>query len=289
MRVGLASAVATVGQDPDEPLLVAALARAGAAAEGAPWDVDTRWEDFDLVVLRSTWDYPERRDEFLGWLDRVGSVTELANPPAIVRANTDKRYLATLAAAGVPTVPTTFVDPGSPLAVPDARSFVVKPAVSAGSRNTIRCGPGHRGAAEALTTRLHADGRTVMVQPYVASVDDRGETAMTYFDGAWSHALRKGPLLTEGAGPVEGLHAPEELLPRVPSAREHAVAEAALAALGADDLLYARVDLVEDDDGEPVVLEVELTEPSVFLTHVPEAAERFAHAIVERARSTART
>lgn len=283
MRVAVATALAARGLDPDEPLLLEALARAGATAEVVAWNgEEDAWERFDLVVLRSTWDYPQQYGEFLAWVDRVGCETLLLNPPPTVRANTDKRYLARLADAGVPTVPTTFHAPGEPPALPASGPFVVKPSVSAGARDTIRCRPGERDRAVALSEQLHAQGRTVMVQPYIPSVDARGETAMVFFDGTWSHAVRKGPMLAEGAEPTASLYGPERLKPSAATADEHAVAAAALRALGADDLLYARVDLVGGDGDERLVLEVELTEPSLFLSEVAGTADRFARAIVAR-------
>ena len=282
-RVATASARAAWGTDPDEPLLLDALTRSGLAATPVAWDdpgVD--WASFDLVVLRSTWDYAERREEFLAWLDAAATRTRVENPPAVVRVNTDKRYLTDLSAAGVAVVPTSFVGPAEAVDLPAAEPFVVKPAVSAGSRDTLRCAAGERERPAALARRLHAEGRTVMIQPYVTSVDDRGETAMCYLGGAFTHAIAKGPILAPGSDVIDGLYAPEDLAPRRPSPEEHEVAEAALTALGAHGLLYARVDLVADDDGAPMVLEVELTEPSLFLREVPGAAARFASAIADR-------
>ena len=289
-RVALASAKAAWGIDPDEPGLLEALEEAGVAAEPAAWDDDAvDWAGFDLVVLRSTWDYAERREEFLDWLDGVARVTRVENPPEIVRANTDKRYLDMLAMAGVPVVPTRFVEPGQDLEPLPDRPFVVKPSVSAGSRDTLRCDAGEHRRPAALARRVHGEGRTVMVQPYVASVDHRGETALCFIDGAFSHAIAKGAILAPGSDVIEGLHAPEQLTSRTASGAERTVAEAALPALGARDLLYARVDVVDDDHGAPSVLEVELTEPSLFLRMAPGAAQRFARAIAGRARRGVRT
>ncbi len=282
-RIALASARAAWGVDPDEGVVLAALRARGVAAEPAAWDdpaVD--WAVFDLVVLRSTWDYPERLAAFHAWVDAVASVTRVVNPPAVVRGNTDKRYLARLADAGVPVVPTWFAEPGEDPALPRDEPFVVKPAVSAGSRDAVRAEPGETARPRALIERLHARGRTVMVQPYLDSVDARGETAVIHLDGVCSHGVRKGPILVPGAEPLDGLHAPEDLRLRDPRHDERAVAEAALAALDATGLAYARVDLVDDAAGAPRVLEVELTEPSLFLRLAPGAPERFAAALARR-------
>lgn len=258
-------------------MLLAAL----PAAEPVVWD-DPRveWDDYDLVVLRSTWDYTERRDAFVAWCERVGP--RLHNPPEVVRWNSDKRYLADLGSAGLPVVPTTFLDPSrplDPLPVPSG-PCVVKPAVSAGSRNTAR----HDGRASAAdhAHRLLSEGRVVMVQPYIAGVDIAGETALLYYDGVFDHAIRKGPMLLSGAAAVEGLFAPEAMEPRTPRAAEIAVGDAVIAEVQRrfGRLLYARVDLLGE---QPAVLELELIEPSLFLGHSDGAAGRFAETVTRRA------
>jgi hypothetical protein len=244
------------------------------------WDDQTvDWAAFDLVVLRSPWDYTGRHEEFLTWCDAVGE--RLLNPPEVVRWNTDKRYLADLDAAGLPVVPTTFLEPGSPVVLTDG-PCVVKPVVSAGSRDTAR--HDHPRAATEHAQALLDDGRRVMVQPYVAEVDTAGETALLYFDGVFDHAIRKAPLLTGGLAAVEnGLFAPESIEPRTPRPEELAAADAVMAEVERrfGRLLYARVDLLGAD---PVVLELELTEPSLFFGHSDGAAARYAEAIRARVR-----
>ena len=260
----------------DDRLLLAPLDALGVAAEPAVWDdpaVD--WSSYDLIVVRSTWDYTWRREEFLDW---AASVPALLNPVEVLAWNTDKRYLAELAAAGVPVVPTTFVAPGEAYDVP-AGEHVVKPTVSAGSRDTRRFAAGEdsRAHAEALL----AAGRTVMVQPYQAAVDVAGETAVLSFDGVHSHAARKGPVLVpELTNPHDVSITPAQATPA-----QLEVARAALAVVPvAEPLLYARVDVVPGADGEPVLMELEVTEPSLFLSTAAGAAERFAAAIAARLR-----
>ena len=234
------------------------------------------WDRFDLVVLRSPWDYVERRDAFVAWCESLGE--RVHNPPEVVRWNTDKRYLAELDAAGLPVVPTTFLDPGAPIVLPDG-PCVVKPAISAGSRDTAS----HTNPREAAehAQRLLDDGRVVMVQPYIAEIDEHGETALLYFDGEFDHAIRKAPILTGGAAPVEGLFAPEHIEPREPRPEERALGDHVVAEVERrfGRLLYTRVDLVGND---PMVLELELTEPSLFFAHADGAAERYAAAIRAR-------
>ena len=246
------------------------LTALGVAAEPVVWDSGADWASYDLVVVRSTWDYTLRREEFLAW---AASVPRLLNPVEVLRWNTDKRYLADLAAAGVPVVPTTFVAPGESFE-PPPYEHVVKPTVSAGARDTVRFAAGENSSAHALA--LLEAGRTIMVQPYQAAVDEAGETAAVSFLGVHSHAARKGPVL------VSGLDDPNQvaITPREASAAELAVARAALAAVPwPSPLLYARVDLVPGPDGAPVLMELEVTEPSLFLGQCARAAERFAEAI----------
>jgi glutathione synthase/RimK-type ligase-like ATP-grasp enzyme len=269
-------ALATCSYFPNGDADDAPLAAALPEARWAVWDdpgVD--WAAFDLVVIRSTWDYQERRDEYLAW---VRSVRRILNPPEVIEWNTDKRYLGELPRA----VPTAFLAPGDSFAA-FGGEYVVKPTVSAGSRHTARFGPGDEARAAALVAEIHAGGRTAMVQPYVEAVDELGETALLYFDGAYSHAIRKGPILRPGVAPTSDVFAPEEIEPREPPADERALADEVVAFVRErfGDLAYTRVDIVRGDDG-PHVLELELTEPSLFFLQGDGAADRFAAAIRSR-------
>lgn len=290
-RIALVSARAHVELDDDLGPLADALAACSVDAVVAPWDDATvDWADFSLAVLRSPWDYARRYEEFLAWLDRVAAVTEVANPVPVVRWNTDKRYLVALAAEGTPVVPTTVLEPGGSVAdhVVDpgpTGELVVKPVVSAGSKDTAR----HRDhrAARRHAEELLAAGRSVLVQPYQLAVDTVGETAMVFLDGEFSHCLRKGPLLAPDAPPTSAPFAPEDMSAREPSADELALARHALGASArltgvTEPLLYARVDCIPGDDGAPLLLELELAEPSLFVGHAPGAAERFAIAVLRR-------
>ena len=292
LRIALVTAREAWATDEDAEPMVAALATRGMDAEPAVWDDDTvDWAGFDAVVLRSPWDYTERVEEFLAWAEQVESVTPLWNPLAVLRWNTDKHYLHDLAAAGLSVVPTSFLDAADPHSDPAATlpargRYVVKPTVSSGSRDTARYDQDQRGDALAHVIRLLGEGRDVMVQPYVESVDERGETGMLFFDGEFSHAFRKGALLTQGAAAVDGLYAPEEIEPREPRPDELALAEDVLdhvaGRFGGDRPLYARVDVLRAEDGRPMVLELELAEPSYFVQTDAGAADRAA-AAYERA------
>jgi glutathione synthase/RimK-type ligase-like ATP-grasp enzyme len=268
--IALATCAALPDLDPDDRPLREAL---GAAA--VAWDdpaVD--WDAFDAVVLRSTWDYTSRRDEFLAWAERIGP-DRLVNPPEVVRWNTDKRYLSELDEAGLPVVSTAVGEPGAVLPAPP---LVVKPAVGAGSLDAAR--HDDHGPAAAHVARLHGEGRVALVQPYVEAVEEAGETALVYLGGEYSHAARKGPMLgAAGATDDSGLFLSEEITPREPTAAERAAGDRVMAWVHErfGRLLYARVDLLGGD--EPAVLELELTEPSLFLGHAPGATERLARLI----------
>jgi O-ureido-D-serine cyclo-ligase len=291
-RVALVTAAAARNLDEDLAPLDAALRAAGVDASAVEWDdANVDWFGFDLAILRSTWDYSTRLAEFLAWIERVSAATTLLNPREVVRWNTDKHYLAHLSNAGVPTVPSTFVEPGENAAskldaflASSGDEFVVKPSVGAGSRDAQRFARDERDAAIAHAKRLLDANRSVLLQPYLARVDAHGETALLFFDGRFSHAIRKGPLLRRGEGPTRALFAAEHITPRAASDAEIAVAEQTLAAIPfAQPLLYARVDLIHDDAGAPCVLELELSEPSLFFAQAPGSVERFAAAIVARA------
>ncbi len=297
--IALATAAEAWEVDEDAPLLVAALEELDVDVRPAVWtDPEVDWSDVDLVVIRSTWDYTSRHDEFLAWIERVERTTSVANPSAVVAWNTDKHYLADLATAGIRTVPTTFLDssdgfdvPGAAArilaAVPPGSDLVVKPTISAGSKDTARYRPEQMDDAVAHAIGLLDDGRDVMVQPYLDSVDDVGETGMVLIDGQLSHAFRKGALLRGGAADVDGLFAVEQIDAATATTDEVDLAtevlDVATRRLGTGPLLYARVDVLRGADGRPMLLELELTEPSFFLHTSPSAAATVAAAALRRA------
>lgn len=276
----LATCAEVPAGDDDEQVAIDALRTAGIDARPAVWDdpaVD--WSAADLVVVRSTWDYNQRRAEFLAW---ARSVPRLANPADVLDWNSDKTYLRQLGDAGLPVVPTSWYEPGDKVH-DHPGDLVVKPTVSAGAKDTRR----HRDAASARAhaEQLLAAGRPVMVQPYVAGVDSAGETGLVWMADRFSHAFRKGALLAAGAEATGGLYAVEEIGARNPSPGEREAAErvldalAALSPAGRDELLYARVDLVPDPSGEPLLLELELTEPSLWFAADASAAARWVDAV----------
>jgi hypothetical protein len=280
-RVALVSSARGLQADPDLPLAWSALRADGFVVDLVRWDdADVDWADYGLAVVRSCWDYAWRLEEFLAW---AASVPRLRNAVELLRWNTDKTYLRDLERAGLPVVPTAW-DPVRPAELPDAQEWVVKPSVSAGSRDTARWADPD--AALDHAAELTRAGRTAMLQPYLPSVDEAGETAMLFLGGSFSHAVRKGPLLKRGEGVRQDRDSRGDLRPTEPTDAQRETAQAVFDAIGdlvpaAAAPLYARIDLVEDATGRPVVLELELTEPSLFLPQAPDAAPRFARAVTD--------
>ncbi|TXS46747.1 hypothetical protein EAO75_29305 [Streptomyces sp. uw30] len=275
-----------ISVDRDLPVLARALTQAGAEADIVYWDDATAdWGGYDLAVIRSTWDYSWRAAEFLAWAQRCGKATRLANPAGVVRWNADKRYLGELAEAGVPVVPTRYFAPGDAPDLPDDHEYVVKPTSGAGARFAARYSPDEHDTAVRQLARMHAEGFTAMVQPYITSIDVSGERALQFYGGRLLHASRKGAVLTPGTPYDERKVAHPGLEPWTPTPAELAVAERALAAVPeTEELLYARVDLVDGADGQPQVMELELVEPNLFLSLHTASVPRVVEAILNSAR-----
>lgn len=287
-RIALVTCRPQPAHDRDLPVLARALDGAGAEARIVGWDdPDVDWAGFDLAVIRSTWDYSVRADEYVAWAERCAGLTRLANPAHVVRWNTDKRYLGELAAAGVPVVRTTYRAPGDDGELPYSDGeFVVKPTSGAGARYAARYGADERDAARAHIARMHEEGFTAMVQPYMRRIDVTGERALVFVGGEFLHAIQKGAVLAPGTAYDADKVPHPDLRPWRPTAAELDVAERALAAIpGSPELLYARVDLVDGDDPDdgPHVMELELVEPNLFLGVHPDSLPRVTELIVKAA------
>lgn len=290
LNLALVTYAAHPALQPDDELLAAALRRAGASAEPVVWnDPAVRWDGYDGIVLRSTWDYFLVPAEFGAWLEeRSRAAVPLLNPLAVVRWNADKRYLRELAARGVGIVPTRFVEPGDGAAVLaeilEAEGWdaaVVKPAVSAGSHQTWRTDRASATDDQVRFTALVAD-TAVLVQPFVREIEDDGEWSLLFFAGAFSHAVRKRPARGDFRVQVQfgGVYTAEAPPAGAAEAAARVIGEAAAACgVAPAELAYARVDgcMV---DGAFALMEVELIEPSLFFTQHPPAAERCAQAIL---------
>jgi hypothetical protein len=280
--------------DEDGQSLLDALAAHGVDARWCAWtDPTVDWAAADLVVLRSSWDYTLAYADFVRWAE---AVPRLMNPASVVAWNSDKTYLRDLAAAGLAVVPTQWAAPGEQVELPISGEYVIKPSVGAGSKGAGRFGAGEQALAQAHLDELHAAGRTAMVQPYLSGVDEHGETALIYLGGRYSHAVTKGAMLAPGTANRLDVALPEAFAARELFVEERIEATAATAAqrtLGDDVLafvlerwpeppLYTRVDLLPTATG-PVVVELELVEPSLFLGYEAGAADRFASLIASAA------
>jgi hypothetical protein len=278
--------------DADWPFLSGAFREAGADASSISWDGEgVDWERFDLVVIRSTWDSVDRPEEFLRWARGTAGVTALLNPLAAIEWNIEKTYLRRLQSRGIPTAPTTWIAQADGW-TPPPHEIVVKPSISAGGRQTARYQPDDGAAAAAHVRRLVDGGHTVMVQPYIASVDTDGEAKLVFIEGEFTHAVRVGALLDAGEGVIER---PWEkvvpMTPMVPTSAQLGLAHDVLAAVQADvslPLLYARVDVLTSSTGQLLLGEIELIDPSLLLRFVPSAATRLAEAITARAGKASR-
>lgn len=285
MRVALVTCAKFPDLPPDDQPLRDALRARGGEVHAAVWD-DPRidWSAFDLAVVRATWDYCDRHGEFLEWTRRAAARTRLFNPADVVAWNSHKRYLAELTARGFETPRTIWLERGAradlAALLRDARfeRAIVKPVIGATARHTVLADASSTAAAQAhLDARLAEEA--MAVQEFLPRVLSEGELSLAFFDGEFSHAVRKRPAPGDFRVQVEhgGSTVPAAVAPSLV-----AYARAILAAAPAPTL-YARVDLVEDPGGAPKLMELELIEPELYLRHAPGSAERLAEAILRRA------
>lgn len=286
--VALVSCAEAHDHDTDLPLLVRAFGDRGLVAQIVDWDdANVDWPRFVAAILRSPWDYHRRHHEFVEWLTATASSTRLFNPAEIVTWNIDKTYLRELVDAGIPVIPTTYVSNAEELVLANdliKGDVVVKPTVSAGSNNTERHVDSPSTAAAHIAALLDS-GKVAMVQPYQRFIDERGETGMLYFNGEFSHAFRKGAILATGENTKNGLFTEEDIGPRAASREELELGETVMNHIRGrfgEQPLYARVDVVRGSAGVPVVMEVELAEPSLFLHTSRDSAARFVQAFLAR-------
>ena len=286
-RVALATCAQVPDLDQDTRTLLSPLAKIGIDVRAAVWsDCHVDWGQYDLTVVRSCWDYHENRDRFLAW---ARAVDHLANPADVLAWNTDKQYLTELSGRGIPVVATTWLEPGRDADLPTQGRWVIKPAISLAGLETGLYDaerPEQWAAMCAHIHRLLAAERTVMLQPYQAQIEQDGETSLIFVEGLLCHAVRRSSILT---GPADGadhrfIPAPgQHIEPVRPDAACVRLAERVLELVpDSNELLYARVDLVRTGNGAVQLMEVELTEPQLFLAHYPPATARLAHAIAAR-------
>lgn len=284
--VALVSCAEARDHDTDLSLLIRAFGDRGIVASIVDWDdPDVDWSSFSSAIVRSPWDYHRRYLEFMEWVTRVSTATTLHNSADILRWNTNKVYLEELISNGIPVIPTTFVHGAEELVLANdiiKGDVVVKPAISAGSNNTERHIQVPASAAAHIAKLVDA-GMVAMVQPYQRFIDERGETGMLYFNGDYSHAFRKGAILATGENSKNGLFTEEDIGPRDASREERELGDQVLEFVRqkfGQAPLYARVDVVRGSGGFPVLMELEMAEPSLYLHTSRDAATRFASAFL---------
>ena len=278
-RVALVTCIDIPEPDPDEAVLVGAFDEAGIEVDLLPWDDPAATpEKYDLCILRSCWNYPEHPEEFEAWLESVNGVSRLYNPLEVCRWNLRKTYLREYDALGISTIPTEFVERGHAIDVESLieqrgwSRFVVKPTISAGSLMTERFDANEVDRAQ----KFLSDGaheRDWMIQEYLEAVEGPiGEHAIVFIDGQCSHAVRKSPRFHDDEERISDAFVPNDeqkvlasrILERVP------------------EILYGRVDMIQDSDGKWLLAELELLEPSLFFLQHPPALNRFIEAVRSR-------
>ncbi len=260
------------------------LTKLGLEWTAVPWSAPVSWREHRVALLRATWDYHKRLPEFLAWVERASRETKLVNPPEIARWNADKRYLRDLAKKGVPIVPTEWIDARTRV---DLRGLlaskgwdraVVKPAVSGGGWRTIRASPANLAEAQAHLDALVAE-RDVMIQPYLDSIEGYGERSIVWIDGQVTHGMRKTPAFLGGDAArytgVPVLAGAPEAEPATPSPEEVKFALDALGKIPHGGVVYARIDVAPG----PLLMELELLEPTLYFKSAPHAAARMAEAL----------
>jgi len=276
MRVALITGAEMAKPDPESHLLIHELGVLGITSELISWRAPLDWSLFDLVVIRTPWDYFLHLEEFLSWVEDVEQVTRVLNSSRVLRWNSHKKYLKELSSFGVPTVPTVWVTKNQECA--DLLNsiewpiVVVKPAVSIGAIGALK------GKSQDNLVNQHLEeDRTkgdVMIQPFLESVADFGELSLIYFNGVYSHSILKKP--QQGDYRVQdaygGTNAAFE-----PEIEAQKIGDQVLSYLP-DFSLYARVDLVKYQN-QWLLMELEAIEPELFLTIAPQASVRLAKAI----------
>lgn len=282
----------TVGDDahsdPDIPFLNDAAERAGLNVHWCAWeDNAVNWDDFDLVVMRSPWNYVKELSRFQKWLSTFPAPQKLWNPLNVIEWNMNKTYLRELANDGFAVVPTLYVDSfddvvraiGDCPAIDDGEEIILKPAVSAGSYLTGRFTRTNSDALSLAREIIEKTG-TLMIQPAIPSVAAKGELSCVFFGSEFSHSFRKGPILAANGGFIDSTYSekisaeivPEPVMELATALHGHLAAK--------HQLLYARYDMVITNTGAPLLLEAELFEPSFFFSTSPQSADEFCRKIL---------
>jgi glutathione synthase/RimK-type ligase-like ATP-grasp enzyme len=280
MTIALATCKKLPHLDVDDQRLHQALRQANIPTEIAIWDDVVDWSKYELCIIRSTWDYVPRYDEYIAWTEQVAAQTTLWNPAPLIRWNSTKAYLQELQIQGIPIVPTRWLEAGNPgdftglMAENGWTEIVVKPLISAGGNDTFRINPETLKTYQTELDNLLAE-RDLMAQPFMPTVQSTGELSFLFFNNEFSHAVQKLPSADEfrvhehRGGMIRSYDSPKEYIDFAFQCLKQAPWPT----------LYARVDILLDEDGRPLLTELELTEPSMFLAYDPASPHRFAQAI----------
>ena len=288
LRVAIVTTCELPEPDVDEELILTSFRMAGVHVEMASWNDQTvDWENFDVAVIRSTWDYPWHIDQFLNWLDYVETKTLLLNPASVVKPNLHKSYLRALEQKGVPIVPTEFLSAdllkGSAISLGELvnkrgwEKFVLKPAIGAGSYLT-RVFSNEEIPAATHFLENDLKGHDVLIQKFISTVHAGGERSIIVIDGVCTHKIVKSPRFADDEESVSDAVSPDP--------EEVAFSHHVLNAAGhREPLLYARVDLMRDENGHLLLSELELAEPSLFFKQNPSALMQFVKGTITRAQT----
>lgn len=279
MKIAYVSCVNLPEPDIDEQLLISALAEHGHETLVVGWDDPTvEWSSFDAALIRAPWNYAQHLDAFRAWIAHASAQTRLINPPETLTWNLHKGYLAQLRASGIAIVPTVFFDQGASVSVASVcehhgwSRIVIKPTVSAGSFGTRAFTLDSLGEAQTFFDEMVAH-REMMIQRYIPSVDTVGETAIVVIDGLITHAVEKRPRFHDQD---------EQVFLREPISDEMREIAGRVMGVAGKAYLYARVDVIPDDDGSLMLSELEMLEPSLFFPHFPEAVGVFVRGLEKR-------
>lgn len=296
-KVALVSDSDSLSVDYDMPLIIDAFKRTHVEADVIFWDnAHPDWSMYDVVVLRSPWTYMEKVKPFIEFCQKVEQSSVLLNPLSVIEWNSDKSYLKLLEKQGVPIVPTEIIYSETEIQAAlaslqdsewEINEVVIKPTVGAYSFGVVRLSIDNSEKITQHVRYLLQLEKGVIFQPYLNTIEKHGETNMIYFDNTYSHAIKKEPLLAERGNQKPDM---EFRTLKDANSEEKALAKRILDIVQSNlelskPLLYARLDFIEDKNGMPLLLELEITEPSLSLPLTPKSVDFFVRSIIDRAQS----
>ena len=282
MNVALVSCTDLPGWEVDDQPLIEALELKGATVHRPAWTEELDWNQFDIAVIRTTWDYRARKAEFVKWCSKVPRLFNNAN---IVSWNTHKSYLRELEQHGVAIAPTVWIRTGEHVDMKHVMSTLettngfIKPQVGACASDTLRFRMDELASAQVfIDANIHQD---MMVQPYLDRVESEGELSAVFIEGLCTHGIQKIPVA--GDYRVQDDFGASDYPYKFTDHEIDDMKKVLRLVPDFEDLLYARFDYLRDSKGALLLNELELVEPSLFFRHCPNSAILFADAILNRA------